>query len=308
MRKPITSRPDALVLGVGGALGIEWLRGVLAGLTDATDIDFRECEYLVGTSAGSVVCAALAAGERPRIDTAGPPPEIDEDVPSASAPGRRAPLSSVGRWSTALAAPVAPTLLRLGAPGGALVRRTALRAGGGSSARRFDGLGRYVGKLDARFDGRLRVVTVDRETGRRVVFGAPGAPVAEVAEAVMASCAIPWVIAPVTINGRQYVDGGLWSPTNIDVVPAGRGTEVLALLPTAAAGFARSPLGAYRALTLAAARAEAMALKARGARVRIVRPDEDSSQAIGPNLMDSSRRSGVLKAAYAQGRRLAVHG
>jgi NTE family protein len=301
MAEPITTRPDALVLGVGGTLGVSWLRGVLAGMSHGSGIDFRDCEYLVGTSAGSVVAAALASGEEPRLDGPAPPLEIEQDVPAAG--GGRRSLRAVERWSTALAAPVAPSLLRLGAPGGAFVRRTALRAGP-RSGRQFHDLGRYLRRLDARFDGRLRIVTVDRQTGRRVVFGAPGAPPADVSDAVLASCAIPWVMEPVEISGREYVDGGLWSPTNLDVVPAGRGTEVLCLIPTAAAGFARSPLGAYRALTRAAARAESLALKARGANVRIVRPDEASSQAMGPNLMDSARRSDVLAAAYAQGRRM----
>ena len=57
--------PDALVLGAGGTLGEAWLRGVLNGLEASAGVDFRECEYLLGTSAGSIVAATLAAGRRP---------------------------------------------------------------------------------------------------------------------------------------------------------------------------------------------------------------------------------------------------
>jgi NTE family protein len=121
----------------------------------------------------------------------------------------------------------------------------------------------------------------------------------------MASCAIPWVTAPIAIGAGEYVDGGLWSPSNIDVVPARRGSHVLALLPTAARGLPRSPLGAYRTLTVSAARTEALALRARGAHVRLIRPDAASASAMGQNLMDASRRQDVLRAGYAQGRRLA---
>ena len=74
----------------------------------------------------------------------------------------------------------------------------------------------------ARFDGRLRVCCVDKRSGKRVVFGAPGAPRATVADAVTASCAIPWVFAPVRIGEREYVDGGVWSVTNLDAAPARR--------------------------------------------------------------------------------------
>src|SRR3954467_9411073 len=61
----ITELPDALVLGAGGTLGEAWLRGVLNGIEAGSDLDFRYCEYLLGTSAGSIVAATLAGGRRP---------------------------------------------------------------------------------------------------------------------------------------------------------------------------------------------------------------------------------------------------
>src|SRR5215217_5105546 len=66
MPAPVTALPDALVLGVGGTLGEAWLRGLLNGLESASGLDFRECEYFVGSSAGSIVAATLAAGRRPQ--------------------------------------------------------------------------------------------------------------------------------------------------------------------------------------------------------------------------------------------------
>ena len=54
-----------------------------------------------------------------------------------------------------------------------------------------------------------------------MIFGAPDAPKATVAQAVLASCAVPWIFAPVEIGEREYVDGGVWSPTNLDAIPAG---------------------------------------------------------------------------------------
>ena len=138
---------------------------------------------------------------------------------------------------------------------------------------------------------------MDRRTGRRVIFGAPGAPRASVKDAVLASCAVPWLFAPVTIGDREYVDGGVWSLTNLDAAPGGRGARVLCLAPTAA--------GAFKAPTSAVLVAEEMALKARGMRVRAVTPDAASARVIGPNLMDAGRVEGVLDAAFAQGRAMA---
>ena len=62
----IPDRPDVLVLGAGGTLGEAWMRGLLAGLEAAGGPDMRACEYFVGTSAGSIVAATLAAGRPPR--------------------------------------------------------------------------------------------------------------------------------------------------------------------------------------------------------------------------------------------------
>jgi NTE family protein len=59
---------------------------------------------------------------------------------------------------------------------------------------------------------------VDLESGDRVAFGRDGAPTTDVARAVRASCAIPAFFAPVRIDGRRYVDGGVWSVSNLDLV------------------------------------------------------------------------------------------
>ena len=60
------SRPDVLVLGGGGVLGEAWMMGVLAGIEDGTGFDLRDCDYYVGTSAGSIVATHLVASEARR--------------------------------------------------------------------------------------------------------------------------------------------------------------------------------------------------------------------------------------------------
>src|SRR3982074_3466016 len=56
---------DVLVLGGGGILGEAWMTAVLAGLAEAVGFDARRCDAFVGTSAGSIVAAALVAGAEP---------------------------------------------------------------------------------------------------------------------------------------------------------------------------------------------------------------------------------------------------
>lgn len=298
--------PDTLVLGAGGTLGEAWMRGLLGGIESVSELDFRGVEYVVGTSAGSIVAAALVAGRRPEAgDRAarewGAQAAAQEPSRDVTAALRRLGVEvarTAGRLGATAAAPLAPLALAGLEPAGRVVRAAAL-ARAPRPDRRLDSVGRHIDSLGARFDGRLRIAAVDRKRGQRVLFGAPGAPATTVRDAVLASCAVPWLFAPVTIGGREYVDGGVWSPTNLDAAPGGRGAHVLCLAPTATAGPLRTP-------TTAALVPEEMALKARGMRVRTITPDAASATAIGENLMDAGRVEGVLDAAFAQGRALMI--
>jgi NTE family protein len=295
--------PDVLVLAAGGVLGEAWMSGVLAGIEDAADVDFRDVEDFVGTSAGSIVSARLAAGKPPRRPRgfAADAARADEDQPVA----RRGVLSgaaAIAARTAALASvPFAPAALALGAPAGARLRGLFLSRlpDRGYELRE---LHRDIASLGARFDGRLRVCTVDRATGKRVVFGRPAAPKASVADAVTASCSIPWVFRPVEIGGREYVDGGAWSLTNLDAAPAGRDSEVLCLNPSASLGLALPSLyGLARAAVGAAAELEVLALRARGARVRTIGPSAEASEHMGVNFMDPRPSRRVHEAGYRQG-------
>ena len=123
-------------------------------------------------------------------------------------------------------------------------------------------------------------------SGRRVIFGSPGAPDATVAEAVEASCTVPWLFAPVRIGGREYVDGGVWSPTNLDAAPAGRDTHVLCLNPTASLAGTHNALALIRTVSRSAVSVEAMVLRRRGADVQVVAPSAECASAMGTNFMD----------------------
>jgi NTE family protein len=296
------SRPDVLVLGGGGVLGEAWMMGVLAGIEDATGFDLRDCESFVGTSAGAIVAAHLVAGRSPRR-----PAAVGTEVQVSDAqPARGLAIAAIGAarragsFALAASSAFAPLALGVAAPGGALVRAMLLRG----LPRPPDTLARLKAQVDqsgARFDGRLRVTAVDRKTGRRVVFGSPGAPRATVGEAVEASCTVPWLFAPVTIDGRDYVDGGVWSPTNLDAAPAGRDTHVLCLNPTASLAPNHTLLTVMRNVARSAVSVESLALRRRGAAVRTVAPNAECAAAMGSNFMDQEPRSRVVAAGYRQG-------
>lgn len=305
MAEPLRDRPDVLVLAAGGTLGEAWMRGLLDGVGSAAGIDFRECEYFVGTSAGSIVASFLAAGRAPDSGAEARAARDWAEAADATNGDRRGRLAGLGRFGAAAAAPFAPIAIASASPAAAAARAVALRAAP-RTTRSMPGLARLVDGAGARFDGRLRIVAVDRRSGRRVVFGAPDAPRTAVGQAVLASCSVPWIFAPVKIGGREYVDGGVWSPTNLDATPARRGTEVLCLNPTASLPSSRSAFGALRAFSRSAAMTETLALRARGATVRTIAPDARAAEIMGVNLMNRSRADEVLAAGYAQGRSLAA--
>ncbi len=278
------------------------MMGVLAGIEDATGLDLRQCESFVGTSAGSIVAAHLAAGDSPRRPSSvSAELELGSNGPATGlAAAGVVAIRRVGATAVAAGSTFAPLALGVAAPGGALVRALLLR-GLPRPVDTLASLRAQVASSRARFDGRLRVIAVDRGSGRRAVFGSPGAPAATVAEAVAASCTVPWLFAPVTISGREYVDGGVWSPTNLDAAPVGRDTHVLCLNPTASLGGGHPLLTTIRNIARTAASVEALALRARGARVRAVAPNAECAAAMGSDFMDAEPRIRVLAAGYRQG-------
>lgn len=298
--------PDILVLAGGGILGEAWMSALLAGLAEGEAFDPCACEHYIGTSAGSIVAAALAGGVDPRtrLGRLPEPPQDSEDDEATSLSGGERVLAALAGAGGAAAGPFVSIALRTSAPGGRLARR-ALLARVPVGRRSLGGLGSQVGGLHADWDGRLAISAVEIESGRRVMFGTEGAPEASVGQAVEASCSIPGVFRPVEIEGRRYVDGGAWSPTNMDTAEVSRGSRVLCLNPTGSLRpGARSVIGALGLVSRSMAAAEAATLRHRGARVAVLAPDRDSRLAMGPSLMDSRPRQGVIAAGLEQGRRL----
>jgi NTE family protein len=214
-----------------------------------------------------------AEGDEPRVgsERGGEPGEPGD----GSGGFARAAAASAARFGGLLAEragrPLAPLALAAARPGGALVRARALARIAAPDAA-LDDLRERIAGHGLRFDGRLRVVCVERESGRRVIFGAPGAPGANVAEAVQASCSVPWVHRPVRIGDHEYVDGAIWSPTNMDAAPALRDTRVLCLSPTGGPLGGRERHPAIRAAASTSATLEVLALQRRGAKVRLITP------------------------------------
>jgi NTE family protein len=267
----------ALVLGGGGITGIAWEVGVLAGLARA-GVDLSGADLIIGTSAGSVVGTLVASGVELETMVAGQ---------------RETPVDGMPPIDIALA------MQAFGVLADTTLDRREARARVGALA-----LAAEVGDEEeqvARFAAgmpqddwparRLVVTGVDALTGDPVAWDrGSGVPLVR---AVTASCAVPCVFPPVTVNGRRYIDGGVRSGTNADLATGA--TEIVVIAPMAH----MSPLGAPRA--------ELDALRETSS-VTLIGPDEPARTAIGQNVLDPGRRQAALDAGLAQGESLARDG
>jgi NTE family protein len=283
------------------------MSALLAGLDESERFDARGCDSYIGTSAGSIVAALLASGIEPG-SRLGRMPERPATIESSdvSVPnGAAQALHVVAPMATVATGGMAWLALRASQPAGKLARRLVLsRVPQGR--RSLAQLGREIERTGASWDGRLRISAVELNSGKRVIFDGSDEPKATVGQAVEASCAIPGVFRPVVLSGARYVDGGVWSPTNMDVAEVKRGTSVLCLNPTGAMrSAATGALGGIAMVSRTIAGLEAAALRRGRASVRVLSPDHACVQAMGGNLMSATNREEVIRAGLAQGRRLA---
>jgi len=299
-----------LVLGAGGVLGAAWMTGALAGLADRLPCAAADVDLIVGTSAGSVLAAALrcrAPFEEMVAWQRGQATGLLRE--SAALAARDGPLPPLPRWrfgSVPLAWAAMITPYRV--PPWVAASAWLPHGRGQHAALRslVTGLQVASGGPPSSWwaDGRTWIAAVDYDTGQRVLFGRDGAPAASLPEAVVASCSIPGWYEPAVIGGRRYVDGGVRSMTSLDVL-AGTDVQDIYVLAPMASTEPDHPLRPHlqmerrlrQVLTVVLVR-QAKALAARGKRVTVLTPGPRDLAAMGINLMDPRRRQAVLELSF----------
>ena len=301
-----------LVLGVGGVLGAAWMTGALACLQDRLSYALRDVDVIVGTSAGSVLAAALRCGASQEEMVAWQRGEVTGTLREAAAlatqvgPLPPLPYLRFGSVSLARAALLTPHRVPFWVGASAFLphgrgQHAALRALVETLHRRHHQQAHPGEPAPAWVDGGTWIVAVDYDTGQRVLFGRPGAPRATLTEAVVASCSIPGWFEPQVIGGRRYVDGGVRSATSLGVLSGTDLQEVYVLAPLASTEL-DYPLQPHlrlerhlrQVVTLGVLR-QARALAAQGKRVTVLTPGPRDLAAMGINLMDPRRREAVLE-------------
>jgi NTE family protein len=274
----------ALVLGGGGVVGIAWEVGVIAGLAER-GVQLARAQDVIGTSAGSLVGAWLAGGRdfaALAAAQAAPPGESGGDRGARPDPATLANVfrtwmgfESVGPeqarelGALALAAPTAPEKNWIG----------------------------WVARELATSDwpGRLRVSAVDAGSGELRVLDAKSGVALELA--VAASCCVPGIFPPVSIQGRRYIDGGVLSGTHADLAVESGARQVLVLVP-----FARGKAGLAR-LMFERLEIEMAALRDAKVEVALLTPSREDARALGLDFMDPKKRADAVRLGLETGRR-----
>ena len=303
-----TRRPRrrGLVMGGGGVLGAAWAVGALQALRQVHDFEPRDCEFIVGTSAGSVLAALLGAGAT-----------VDELV--AQERGERVPTGPIAGFSWDIEAvtggsrpgrprlqPGSRTLMRSGLARFRHMPPTALiSAFLPTGAKSLDRIAHLVEAFTPIGEWsphpNLWIVTMDYDAGRRVAFGQPTAPPAPLSLAVQASCSIPAWYAPVEIDGRRYVDGGAWSATSVDLLADLGLDEVFVIAPMVSFYMDRPDTliarleRTWRVQITKRCLSEVEKVRSGGTDVTVLGPGAEDLAAIGGNLMDFEKRIHVLE-------------
>ena len=220
----------ALVLGGGGFTGGVYEIGALRALDLlAVNSSVSQFDVYVGTSAGSFIAALVANGVSPEemmsvVTRQGQRPFRDVDLSDLLRPN----LVEYARAGTALPLKVLKLAREIISERGSVSAMDALLAlaeGLPSGAYTGAGIERYLRKVlsePGRTDSfselpvELYITATDLDTCERVVFGVEDTDVS-ISTAVRASGALPMVYAPVRVQDRELIDGGIVSTTNLDI-------------------------------------------------------------------------------------------
>ncbi len=220
----------ALVLGGGGFTGGVYEIGALRALDLlAVNSTVNNFDIYIGTSAGSFVAGMLANGITPdemmQVLSDDVPSELDDlDLDKVLKP------NYLGFLQKAAVLPLRMVellraLARIGdfsamdiGVGLAEALPTGLYSNGGIGDYVAGGLADAGRANDFRLlDRELYLTATDLDTCERIVFGEEKWSDVPISKAIECSTALPIVYKPVELKGRQMVDGGIRSTTNVDI-------------------------------------------------------------------------------------------
>jgi len=209
-------------LAGGGPLGAIYEIGALVALDEVLrDFDLVDCGVYVGVSSGSFLAAGLANGLTPRAMH-----QMFIESEAADDPFEPELLMRPALMEYARRLALLPQLLKSSAqdylmsPRARSLVESYWQLAHALPTGIFDnsGIAEYLTDLFSargrtndfrKLRHKLFLVATDLDSAEAVPFGAPGWDDVPIAQAVLASAALPGLFPPVEIGGRHYVDGAL---------------------------------------------------------------------------------------------------
>jgi NTE family protein len=293
-----------LVLGGGGVVGLAAHAGALTALENDLGWDPRAADILVGTSAGAITAALLRRGVPPSdlaamtvgATTRATPSAISQAVTAAHnipeftwrALARFPHFPSrtiVGNW---VRRPwrLDPLSALVSIVGNGQVDLATL------AHDHADALGSEWPEED------LWICAVRQRDLKRFEFGR-GEMRPALSDAVMASCSIPGFFSPVAIDGGMFLDGGVRSPTNADVLAKSPLDLVIVLSPMSGRDLPIAGVGpALRRYAKRKLEGEIGALHHAGIPTVVIEPGPELCEIMGTNPMCEDNVTDIVGHAF----------
>jgi NTE family protein len=255
----------ALVLGGGGPLGVGWQAGLLSALTEAS-VPVGDADFVVGTSAGSIVGAQMTSG-LPLSDL----------------------LAPIGR--------AAPWLV--GEPGESLdLGEMMATLDPMNAAPEADWIDYFDFLGDRDWPAPFRCTSFSITSGSFAVWDQASG--VDIQRAVASSCTVPGLVSPVTINGESWIDGGARDALNADLAT---GHEVVVVVSCMALNPPKGATPEILAGLLPGIGQRIDDLRVSGAVVEVMEPSEEFGELSGWGryLMDVRRTGDAFDAGVRQG-------
>jgi NTE family protein len=254
-----------LVLGGGGPLGVGWQAGILTALINA-EVPVADADYVVGTSAGSIVGAQLTMG-RPLVDL-------------VRTIGRPAPWRTDGDAES------------LGLEEMLAAREPVDATPEDDWVAHFDFLGSVI------WPKSFHCTAFNVDSGNFALWDASSG--VNLSRGVASSCAVPGLVSPVTIHGERWIDGGARDALNADLAI---GHDAVVALSCMALEPPEGETPDLLAQLLPGIRQRIDDLRASGSAVKVLEPSREFGELSGWGryLLDVSRTAAAFEAGMRQG-------
>lgn len=293
------------MLGGGGAVGTAYVAGALKALEEA-GLVLDSAALMVGTSAGAIAAAQLRLGHGPDAVLAAADASPDPDAAGPAKHYEPAWTTRGEKYRRVVGAGgvIARSMLKVPLP----MPSSRVQASFPPGLFRIRDQRRVKQMLpDAWVSKELWLVAYEVAARRREALGRrPEHRQYSMRDAVLASCAVPGFYEPITLGGRMYVDGGVWSTTNLDLAVKGGCEQIICIAPMPYQVPGR-PTAGQRLLRRSAMRSLRFEMSQAGQRSRdvlLIIPTVDDLATHGRNILRGTGNAVVAERSYEQTRAL----